>query len=131
MFPGPAAGDVRLREQLLPTIVELASSISGQPVQVTVLADTALPLSDSSDEASAADAAAPPAAAHESAPAPARSGSPRRYLPGLTPVTCSAVSWSAPTAGWLTQLLSPWPKRRVGSSIACSSAAEWVLAKPT
>lgn len=69
----------------MPTIAELASSISGQPVQVTVLAETALPLSDSSDEASAADAAAPPAAAHESAPAPARSGSPRRYLPGLNP----------------------------------------------
>ena len=84
LAPNPFAS-VRLREQLLPTIAELASSISGQPVQVTVLAETALPLSDSSDEASAADDAAPPAAAQESVPAPARSGSPRRYLPGLNP----------------------------------------------
>ena len=43
LAPNPFAS-VRLREQLLPTIAEMASSISGQPVQVTVLAETALPL---------------------------------------------------------------------------------------
>ena len=83
LAPNPFAS-VRLREQLLPTIAEMASSISGQPVQVTVLAETALPPPDATDEASAADAA-PPAAAQESASAPGRNGSPRRYLPGLNP----------------------------------------------
>ena len=83
LAPNPFAS-VRLREQLLPTIAEMASSISGQPVQVTVLAETALPLPDATDEASAASDAAPPLAAQESA-APARNGSPRRYLPGLNP----------------------------------------------
>ena len=62
----------------------MASSITGKPVQVTVLAETALPLPDATDEASAAADAAPPPAAQESA-APARNGSPRRYLPGLNP----------------------------------------------
>ena len=84
LAPNPFAS-VRLREQLLPTIAEMASSISGQPVQVTVLAETALPLSDATDEASAAADAAPPPAAQESASAPARNGSQRRYLPGLNP----------------------------------------------
>ncbi len=84
LAPNPFAS-VRLREQLLPTIAELASSISGQPVQVTVLAETALPLPDSSDDTEAAVDAPPPAAAQESASVPARSGSPRRYLPGLNP----------------------------------------------
>ena len=84
LAPNPFAS-VRLREQLLPTIAEMASSISGQPVQVTVLAETALPLPDATDEASAAVDAAPPPAAQESASAPARNGSPRRYLPGLNP----------------------------------------------
>ncbi|MGB0529623.1 MAG: chromosomal replication initiator protein DnaA [Synechococcus sp.] len=84
LAPNPFAS-VRLREQLLPTIAEMASSISGQPVQVTVLAETALPLPDATDEASAAADAAPPPAAQESASAPARNGSPRRYLPGLNP----------------------------------------------
>jgi len=83
LAPNPFAS-VRLREQLLPTIAEMASSISGKPVQVTVLAETALPLPDATDEASAAADAAPPPAAQESA-APARNGSPRRYLPGLNP----------------------------------------------
>ena len=83
LAPNPFAS-VRLREQLLPTIAEMASGIHGQPVQVTVLAETALPLSDTNDEASAPGDAAPPSAAKESA-APARSGSPRRYLPGLNP----------------------------------------------
>ena len=84
LAPNPFAS-VRLREQLLPTIAEMASSIHGQPVQVTVLAETALPLPDTSDEASAPSDAAPPAAAQDSAAAPARSGPPRRYLPGLNP----------------------------------------------
>jgi len=84
LAPNPFAS-VRLREQLLPTIAEMASSIHGQPVEVTVLAETALPLPDSSDEASGPSDAVPPAAAQESAPAPARNGSPRRYLPGLNP----------------------------------------------
>ena len=84
LAPNPFAS-VRLREQLLPTIAEMASSISGQPVQVTVLAETALPLPDATDEASAAADAAPSPAAQESASAPARNGSPRRYLPGLNP----------------------------------------------
>ena len=84
LAPNPFAS-VRLREQLLPTIAEMASSICGQPVQVTVLAETALPLPDSTDEASAAADAAPPPAAQESASAPARNGSQRRYLPGLNP----------------------------------------------
>ena len=52
---------------------------------MTVLAETALPLPDATDEASAAADAAPPPAAQESASAPARNGSPRRYLPGLNP----------------------------------------------
>lgn len=84
LAPNPFAS-VRLREQLLPTIAEMASSISGQPVQVTVLAETALPPPDVTDEASAAADVAPPAAAQESASAPGRNGSPRRYLPGLNP----------------------------------------------
>jgi chromosomal replication initiator protein len=84
LAPNPFAS-VRLREQLLPTIAEMASSISGQPVHVTVLAETALPVPDTTDEASAAGDAAPPPAAQESVAAPARSGSPRRYLPGLNP----------------------------------------------
>ena len=85
LAPNPFAS-VRLREQLLPTIAEMASSISGQPVQVTVLAETALPLSDTTQESSAAGDAAPPVAAtQEAVAAPARSGSPRRYLPGLNP----------------------------------------------
>ena len=84
LAPNPFAS-VRLREQLLPTIAEMASSISGQPVHVTVLAETALPVPDTSAEASAVGDAAPPPAAQESVAAPARSGSPRRYLPGLNP----------------------------------------------
>ena len=84
LAPNPFAS-VRLREQLLPTIAEMASSISGQPVQVTVLAETALPPPDATDEASAAADAAPPPAAQESASAPGWNGSPRRYLPGLNP----------------------------------------------
>jgi len=84
LAPNPFAS-IRLREQLLPTIAELASSISGQTVQVTVLAETALPMQETSDDSAAASDAAPPAAAQESVSATARSGSPRRYLPGLNP----------------------------------------------
>lgn len=84
LAPNPFAS-VRLREQLLPTIAEMASSISGQPVQVTVLAETALPLPDTSEASSAAADAAPPSAVQETVAAPARSGTPRRYLPGLNP----------------------------------------------
>ncbi len=84
LAPNPFAS-VRLREQLLPAIAEMASSISGQPVQVTVLAETALPLPDATDEASAAADEAPPPEAQQPASAPARNGSPRRYLPGLNP----------------------------------------------
>ena len=40
LAPNPFAS-LRLREQLLPTIAELASSISGHPVQVTVQAESA------------------------------------------------------------------------------------------
>ena len=76
LAPNPFAS-IRLREQLLPTIAELASSVCGQAVPVTVLADTAL---------------APPDNAPSDpveAPAPAPSGGsgppPRRYLPGLNP----------------------------------------------
>jgi chromosomal replication initiator protein len=84
LAPNPFAS-VRLREQLLPTIAELASSISGQPVQVTVLAETALPLQETSDDSAAASDAAPSGTAQESVSAPPRSGSTRRYLPGLNP----------------------------------------------
>ena len=42
LAPNPFAS-IRLREQLLPTIAEMASSVCGSPVQVTVLADTAMP----------------------------------------------------------------------------------------
>ena len=42
MAPNPFAG-VRLKEQLLPTIAELAAAVCGRPVQVTVLAESAVP----------------------------------------------------------------------------------------
>ena len=77
LAPNPFAS-IRLREQLLPTIAELASSVCGQTVQVTVLADTALAPPDSV-----------PSADPVEVPAPAPSGGsgppPRRYLPGLNP----------------------------------------------
>ena len=83
LAPNPFAS-VRLREQLLPTIAELASSISGQPVQVTVLAEAALPLAEPAAEApTALDSASAPVRS-DVAP-PARAGIPRRYLPGLNP----------------------------------------------
>ena len=41
LAPNPFAG-VRLREQLLPTIADLASGVCGRPVEVVVLADSAM-----------------------------------------------------------------------------------------
>jgi len=77
LAPNPFAS-IRLREQLLPTIAELASSVCGEAVQVTVLADTALAPPDNA-----------PSDDPVEAPAPAPSGGsgppPRRYLPGLNP----------------------------------------------
>ena len=80
LAPNPFAG-VRLREQLLPSIAELASGVCGRPIQVVVLADSAMaaPTEDLAEplQAMAADAVA--------APDPVASGSPRRVLPGLNP----------------------------------------------
>jgi len=77
LAPNPFAG-VRLREQLLPSITELASSVCGGPVQVVILADSAVALTaEPPPEAVAPDAAAPREAA-ASKPA-------RRVLPGLNP----------------------------------------------
>jgi len=77
LAPNPFAG-VRLREQLLPSITELASSVCGGPVQVVILADSAVALTaEPLPEAVAPDAAAPREAA-ASKPA-------RRVLPGLNP----------------------------------------------
>ena len=81
LAPNPFAG-VRLREHLLPTIVQLASDACGQPVQVTVLADSALspPPGDLDAMAERPADAAPPT----DAKAPEQRSS-RRYLPGLNP----------------------------------------------
>ena len=82
LAPNPFTS-IRLREQLLPTIAEMATSISGQSVQVTVLAETALPKSDIASDAIAVestDGGEPP---RESAPA--RPSGQRRYLPALNP----------------------------------------------
>ena len=77
LAPNPFAG-VRLREQLLPSITELASSVCGGPVQVVILADSAVALTaEPLPEAVAPDAPAPREAA-ASKPA-------RRVLPGLNP----------------------------------------------
>ena len=80
LAPNPFAG-VRLREQLLPSIAELASGVCGCPIQVVVLADSAMaaPTEDLAEplQPMAADAVA--------APDPVASGSPRRVLPGLNP----------------------------------------------
>ena len=80
LAPNPFAG-VRLREHLLPTIVQLASEISGQPVQVTVQADSALPSTGELEAVAERPADSTPLM---DAKAPERS-SPRRYLPGLNP----------------------------------------------
>ena len=80
LAPNPFAG-VRLREQLLPSIAELASGVCGHPIQVVVLADSAMaaPAEDLAEplQPMAADAIAAP----EAVP----SGAPRRLLPGLNP----------------------------------------------
>ena len=80
LAPNPFAG-VRLREQLLPSIAELASGVCGHPIQVVVLADSAMaaPTEDLAEplQPMAADAIAAP----EAVP----SGAPRRLLPGLNP----------------------------------------------
>ena len=78
LAPNPFAS-IRLREQLLPTIAEMASSVCGSPVQVTVLADTAMPAADSGG---GEDLDAPVAAPVQPA---SPMGTPRRYLPGLNP----------------------------------------------
>ena len=77
LAPNPFAG-VRLREQLLPSITELASSVCGGPVQVVILADSAVALTaEPLQDAVAPDTPAPREAA-ASKPA-------RRVLPGLNP----------------------------------------------
>ena len=78
LAPNPFAS-IRLREQLLPTIAELASSVCGEPVQVTVLADTALPANEPAAVDNLDASVQPPA--QPAAPA----SQPRRYLPGLNP----------------------------------------------
>ena len=84
LAPNPFAG-VRLREQLLPSITQLASEACGGPVQVVVLAESAVVSSASTGEhAEPPEPASAPgesAAPRESAPA----RSPRRVLPGLNP----------------------------------------------
>ena len=77
LAPNPFAS-IRLREQLLPTIAELASSVCGQTVQVTVLADTALAPADNAASDDPVEAPAP-------APSSGSGPPPRRYLPGLNP----------------------------------------------
>ena len=62
LAPNPFTS-IRLREQLLPTIAEMATSISGRSVQVTVLAETALTKSEIATNAApveSADVAEPP-----------------------------------------------------------------------
>ena len=80
LAPNPFAS-VRLREQLLPTIIELASDVCGRPVQVTVLADTAQ--HQDAERQTELDRHAEP----DRPPEPAKPASvkPRRYLPGLNP----------------------------------------------
>ena len=84
LAPNPFAG-VRLREQLLPSITQLASEACGGPVQVVVLADSAVVspgvTNQDADPPEPASAPGDSAAARESAP----SRSPRRVLPGLNP----------------------------------------------
>ena len=86
MAPNPFAG-VRLKEQLLPTIAELAAGVCGRPVQVTVLAESAVPAGMERDRQApphTSDSAAPPVASSPVGAPPERT-TPRRYLPGLNP----------------------------------------------
>ena len=80
LAPNPFAG-VRLREQLLPTIADLASGVCGRPVEVVVLADSAMatPADNTSEPLQ------PPVADASATPDAAASGAPRRVLPGLNP----------------------------------------------
>ena len=80
LAPNPFAG-VRLREQLLPTIADLASGVCGRPVEVVVLADSAMatPAENTSEPLQ------PPEADASVTPDASASGSPRRVLPGLNP----------------------------------------------
>ena len=80
LAPNPFAG-VRLREQLLPSIAELASGVCGRPIQVVVLADSAM----AAPSEDLAEPLQPMAADAVAAPDPVASGSPRRVLPGLNP----------------------------------------------
>ena len=80
LAPNPFAG-VRLREQLLPSIAELASGVCGRPIQVVVLADSAM----AAPSEDLADPLQPMAADAVAAPDPVASGAPRRVLPGLNP----------------------------------------------
>ena len=82
LAPNPFTS-IRLREQLLPTIAEMATSISGRSVQVTVLAQTALPKSESIPDAAAVELTDVSEPRRESAPA--RPSGQRRYLPALNP----------------------------------------------
>ena len=94
----------------------MASSISGQPVQVTVLA-AALPLSDATDEASAA-ADVPAASGRESTSA--RPGTaPHGAICPVNPRYVFGVLWSAPTVDACGgSAVAGAPE----SSILCSSA---------
>ena len=80
LAPNPFAG-VRLREQLLPSIAELASGVCGRPIQVVVLADSAM----AAPSEDLAEPLQPLAADAVAAPDPVASGAPRRVLPGLNP----------------------------------------------
>ena len=80
LAPNPFAG-VRLREQLLPSIAELASGVCGRPIQVVVLADSAM----AAPSEDLAEPLQPMAADAVAAPDPIASGAPRRVLPGLNP----------------------------------------------
>ena len=80
LAPNPFAG-VRLREQLLPSIAELASGVCGHPIQVVVLADSAM----AAPSEDLAEPLQPMAADAIAAPEAVPSGAPRRVLPGLNP----------------------------------------------
>ena len=80
LAPNPFAG-VRLREQLLPSIAELASDVCGHPIQVVVLADSAM----AAPSEDLVEPLQPMAADAIAAPEAASSGAPRRVLPGLNP----------------------------------------------
>ncbi|MEC8215370.1 MAG: chromosomal replication initiator protein DnaA [Cyanobacteriota bacterium] len=87
MAPNPFAG-VRLKEQLLPTIAELAAAVCGRPVQVTVLAESAVPAGVERDRQGPRrdtdSAPSPPTASAPAGSSPDRT-TPKRYLPGLNP----------------------------------------------